>query len=186
MPALLVGLQQTFGLTVGSWEFIIGAIFVIIIAIVRRNRLDILAFLTAILTGVGIDIWLYLISLVFIPDQWLGKIAYLAMGVIFIGSGVSIYLQAKFSPTPPDGMQILIEEYFKIKVSTARTVFSAFIVTGAFFLNGPIGIGTIIMVFTLGPIIGFLYPIFQKYFMMLSGYPTVKVLDQQEAKNKTI
>ena len=97
IPSLQVGLQQTIGLTVGSWEFIIGVILVTIMAVVRRIRPDVLAFLSSFLTGLGIDMWLYIMKQVYIPGQLPGKIMFLCFGLISIGLGVSLYLQAKFS-----------------------------------------------------------------------------------------
>ena len=97
MPSLQVGLQQNMGLTVGTWEFLIGAILVTIMAVVRRSRPDVLAFLSSFLTGLGIDMWLFITRQVWIPELWVGKILFLCLGLIFIGLGVSLYLQAKFS-----------------------------------------------------------------------------------------
>ncbi|MEC1523244.1 hypothetical protein P9D43_14645 [Neobacillus niacini] len=167
MPSLQVGLQQTIGLTVGSWEFIIGAILVTIMAIVRRNRPDILAFLTSFLTGLSIDMWLYVTELVYIPEQLPGKILFLCFGLLFIGLGVSLYLQAKFSPAPPDGMILLLEEIWKMSRSTSRTLFSLAVVTLGFLFSGPVGIGTFIMVVSLGPIVAFFYPKVEKLFIKL-------------------
>jgi uncharacterized protein len=167
MPSLQVGLQQTIGLTVGSWEFIIGAILVTIMAIVRRSRPDILAFLTSFLTGLSIDMWLYVTEQVYIPEQLLGKILFLCFGLLFIGLGVSLYLQAKFSPAPPDGMILLLEEIWKMNRSTSRTLFSLAVVTLGFLFSGPVGIGTFIMVVSLGPIVAFFYPKVEKLFIKL-------------------
>ena len=158
MPSFQVGLQQSIGLTVGSWEIIVGAIFITIMAIVRRNRPDVFAFVTSFLTGLAIDMWLFVSRQVYIPEQLFGKILFLCLGLTFIGLGVSLYLQAKFSPAPPDGMILLLEEIWKLKRAVSRTVFSGAVVILAFFFGGPIGIGTLIMVICLGPIVAFFYP----------------------------
>lgn len=168
MPSLQVGLQQTIGLTVGSWEFIIGAILVTIMAIIRRSRPDILAFLTSFLTGLSIDMWLYVTEQVYIPEQLPGKILFLCFGLLFIGLGVSLYLQAKFSPAPPDGMILLLEEIWKMNRSTSRTLFSLAVVTLGFLFSGPVGSGTFIMVVSLGPIVAFFYPKVEKLFIKLN------------------
>jgi len=167
MPSMQVGLQQTVGLTVGSWEFIMGSVFVTIMAVVRRSRPDLLAFLTSFLTGLGIDMWLYVSKQVYIPDQLAGRILFLCFGLVFISLGISLYLQAKFSPAPSDGMIILLEEIWHLKRQTSRTIFSAMIVLLAFFLSGPVGIGTLIMVVSLGPIVAFFYPRMEQLFLRL-------------------
>ncbi|MBM4760959.1 DUF6198 family protein [Bacillus sp. B15-48] len=178
MPSLLVGMQQLFGLTVGSWEVIIGACLLVIISLVRRTRLDILAFFTSFIAGVAIDLWMYIIKQIYIPDLLLGKILYIIFGLVFIGIGVAMYLQSKFSPSPPDAMMLLIHEYMKLKLSTSRTLFSVIIVVSAYLIGGPIGIGTWIMVFGMGPVIGYFYPSMEKYFKKLSD--SVQPLDDEK------
>jgi len=86
MPSLQVGLQQTIGVTFGTWEFTIGAILITIMAVVRRKCPDVLAFLSSLITGLGIDMWLFVVKQVWIPNQWLDKILFLCFGLIFIGS----------------------------------------------------------------------------------------------------
>jgi uncharacterized membrane protein YczE len=80
-----------------------------------------------------------------------------------------MYLQSKFSPAPPDGMVLLFEEVWKLKRSTARTIFQMLILTLSFLFNGPIGVGTIIMVLLLGPVVGFLYPYVERYFLKMNN-----------------
>lgn len=172
VPSLQAGLQQTVGLTVGSWELIIGTVLVTIIAIVRRSRPDVLAFLSSFLTGLSIDMWLYLSKQVFIPDQLMGKLLFLCLGLLFIGLGVSTYLQAKFSPAPPDGMILLLEEIWRLKRSVSRTVFSLIVLIFAFFFHGPIGFGTFIMVVSMGPVVALFYPFMEALFNRLNDrYP---------------
>jgi uncharacterized protein len=171
MPSLQVGLQQTIGLTVGTWELMIGALLVTIMAVVRRSRPDVLAFLSSFLTGLGIDMWLSIVKQVWIPDQWFGKILFLCFGLIFIGLGVSLYLQAKFPPAPPDGMILLLEEIFKMNRSSSRTLFSGAVVVLALIFGGPIGVGTIIMVVSLGPVVAYFYPRMEKLFHRVNEYP---------------
>ena len=176
MPSLQVGLQQNMGLTVGTWEFLIGAILVTIMAVVRRSRPDVLAFLSSFLTGLGIDMWLFITKQVWIPELWVGKILFLCLGLFFIGLGVSLYLQAKFSPAPPDGMILLLEELFKMESCHFKDNLFGAVVVLAFFFSGPIGWGTLIMVVSLGPIVARFYPIMEKLFQRFTfsrGLPLV-------------
>lgn len=165
MPALNVAMAQNFGLTVGTWEYIFGALFIVIIAIVRKEKPDFLAFLTSFIAGVFIDLWLFTVKFIYIPEILLGKVLFMILGLLCLGLGVSIYLQGKLSPSPPDGMMLLIHEYGKIKLSTARTIFSVILVVIAFILGGPISIGTIIITFGLGPVIGLFFPRMENLFV---------------------
>lgn len=57
--ALLVGLSIKVGLTVGSWEIIIAFIMIFCNALLKRQRPEFLGLLTAFITGIGIDTWLF-------------------------------------------------------------------------------------------------------------------------------
>lgn len=57
--ALLVGLSLNVGLTVGSWEIIIALLLICCNSILKRHRPEILGVLTAFITGIGIDVWLF-------------------------------------------------------------------------------------------------------------------------------
>lgn len=172
MPSFQVGLQQTLGLTVGSWEFIVGAIFIAIIALVRREKPQVLAFLSSFLTGLGIDLWLFVGARVYIPEALMGKFFFLCMGLLFIGLGVSLYLQSQFPPAPPDGMVLLIEDVWQLHRAVSRTLFSTAIVLLAFLLGGPIGLGTLVMMVGLGPMVAFFYPKMELLFQKMNRHQT--------------
>jgi len=70
--SLLVGLNRTFGLTVGSWEVVVGLTMVLCNALAERKRPEYFALLTSLITGVGIDTWLFLLGDWVLPEEWIG------------------------------------------------------------------------------------------------------------------
>ena len=58
--ALLVGLSVNVGLTVGSWEVITALILICFNSFLKRKRPEFLGLLTAFITGIGIDMWLFI------------------------------------------------------------------------------------------------------------------------------
>lgn len=61
--ALLVGLSQKIGLTVGSWEIILAIILIILNSLLKKQRPEVLGLGTAFITGIGIDLWLFLLPI---------------------------------------------------------------------------------------------------------------------------
>lgn len=57
--ALLVGLAVHAGLTVGSWEVIIALLLIGCNSFLKRQRPEVSGLLTAFITGIGIDMWLF-------------------------------------------------------------------------------------------------------------------------------
>lgn len=158
IDALLVGLYNSFGLTVGSWEYIIGTVLLVINAIIVGQRPHLLALSTAVLVGFGIDFWLMvLVSADFLGIFWF-NIPVLLIGAIFSGLGISTYLQADFLPSPFDETMLVISQQLKISLFMAKTVLMTIFLILAFLFKGPIAIGTIFLLVFSGPLIGFFYP----------------------------
>src|SRR5699024_3600377 len=80
--ALLVRLHRTFGLTIGSWEFIVGGTMVLLNAIADTKRPEYFALITSFVTGLGIDSWLFLLGDVVVPSTWVGQSICLLLSLI--------------------------------------------------------------------------------------------------------
>ncbi|MER2169556.1 MAG: YitT family protein [Psychrobacillus psychrodurans] len=157
--ALLVGLAENIGLTVGSWEIILAIIIIMLNSLLINKRPELLGLVTAILTGVGIDLWLLLIEDIIIPELWLGKLIYFIIGLILLGLGTAIYLYTNFAPAPIDQLMLIIRELTKISILYSRTLQYLLFIVLAVIVNGPIGIGTVITLFIGGPILNYFMPL---------------------------
>lgn len=156
--ALLVGLFQTFGLTIGRWEIVVGLALVLFNAIAQRRRLEYLALLTSLLTGMGIDLWLFLLGDSISPATLFTQAACLILGVGIVGLGVAVNLQSDFAPNPMDRTMLVINELTGFNVAISRALISLVLVILAFLFNGPIGIGTVFSALFTGVFIKFFLP----------------------------
>ncbi|WP_066172801.1 YczE/YyaS/YitT family protein [Bacillus marinisedimentorum] len=161
--ALLVGMSQMVGLTPGSWEFLVGLGLIGINAIVMKKRLNLLALMTAFLTGAGIDFWLLVYGHTWQPEEMMGQWFVFLAGVVIVGFGISTYLQSRFAPMPLDESMLMLREMFNMKMWMAKMVLSLMFLILAWLVDGPIWLGTIVVVFLSGPVIGFFYPIMEKF-----------------------
>ncbi|KMM35894.1 YczE/YyaS/YitT family protein [Guptibacillus hwajinpoensis] len=160
--ALNVGLSNTFGLTVGSWVIIVGIILIIINAFLMKAWPDFLALITIVVTGAFIDFWLITVFENWqIQDVFVAYAVFVA-GVILIALGISIYLQAKFAVIPIDGLMLAIHSKTGLSIRTSKTVGELLALLAAVLFSGPIGVGTIIITFGIGPLVQFFYPTFEK------------------------
>ncbi|MEH7226209.1 membrane protein [Bacillus sp. JJ1566] len=160
--ALNVGLSEKIGLTVGNWVIIVGIIVMLVNALLLRERPAFLAIGTIILIGFFIDFWL-LVAL----DEWnleglLVKTLVLLGGLVVASLGISIYLQAKFPLSPLDNLMLAISKRFKLKFGVAKTIAETTGLILALLVGGPIGIGTLVVTFGIGPIIQFFFPYFER------------------------
>ncbi|WP_209124194.1 YitT family protein [Alkalihalobacillus sp. BA299] len=151
--ALSVGLSARFGWTVGTWVILIGVILIIINALLAWARPEIHSLITVILLGYFIDFWLLIvfqdIRLTELPIQ----AAVLLLGVTIMGLGIATYLQADFAIIPIDRLMLNLKRLFRLRLMGAKTLAEIIALIAALFIGGPIGIGTIVVTLSIGPLI---------------------------------
>lgn len=85
--AFLVGLAVHAGLTVGSWEVMIALLLIGCNSFLKRQRPEVSGMLTAFITGIGIDMWLFLLHFFVTPEQWYSKAICFGIGLVVTGLG---------------------------------------------------------------------------------------------------
>ncbi|MCT2535953.1 YitT family protein [Aquibacillus koreensis] len=161
--ALLVGLHRTFGLTIGSWEIVVGLTMVLCNALAEKKKPEYLALLTSLITGAGIDFWLFLIRGWIEPSSWIGQYICLTLGILLTGVGVATYLQSKFAPNPLDRSMLVMSKLTGWSVTYSRACISLVLVVLAFFFDGAIGIGTLINALVTGALITYFIPYVKRF-----------------------
>ncbi|WP_170885453.1 YczE/YyaS/YitT family protein [Bacillus alkalicellulosilyticus] len=160
--AFNVGLANKFGLTVGTWVIIVSISLIIINALLLRKRPEFESLVTSFLIGYFIDFWLLLVlrhlEIGYLPMQ---IVAFL-IGLVLISIGAASYLQARFAPIPVDGLMLAFRSLFGLSIMMAKMVTEIIAVILALIVAGPIGLGTILVAFLIGPLIQFWYTKIEK------------------------
>ncbi|SDM16812.1 YczE/YyaS/YitT family protein [Sediminibacillus halophilus] len=156
--ALLVGLYRTFGLTIGSWEIVVGFSMIVGNALARKSRPEFSALITSFITGAGIDGWIFLLNNRIEPETLVGQSVCFTAGLLCTAVGVATYLQSKIAPNPMDRSMIVITEITGWSVTYSRAMISIILVLLAFLCSGAIGPGTLINALFSGVLISFLLP----------------------------
>lgn len=157
--ALLVGLSKNVGLTVGSWEIILALLLIGSNSLLARQRPEILGLVTALITGIGIDMWLFLLHDIVSPDLWFSQAVCSTTGLVVVGLGTATYLHTNFAPIPVDRLTLIIKELTRKTVFFSRTLIYILFLMLAIIFNGPIGVGTLLTVCLGGYILHFFMPI---------------------------
>ncbi|NEW01401.1 YitT family protein [Bacillus megaterium] len=160
--ALLVGLSLNVGLSVGSWEMILACVLICGNALLSKQKPEVLGLLTAFITGLGIDVWLFLLESWAPFEMWYSKLCCFGIGLIIIGVGTSTYLHTNFAPIPIDRLTLIIQKLANTNLFLARTLIYFTFLLSAMLLNGPIGVGTLLTVFLGGVLLNFLCPLQKK------------------------
>lgn len=157
--ALLVGLSENVGLTVGSWEVIFAFIIICCNSILAKQIPEVLGLVTAFISGIGIDMWLFLFHTTVLPEVWYSKIVCMSIGMILIGLGTATYLHTNFAPIPVDRLTLIIKEMIRTSISISRTLIYLMFLLLAFIFDGPIGIGTLLTVGFGGILLNYFMPV---------------------------
>jgi uncharacterized protein len=158
------GLFLKFGLTIGTWSIIAGLIILLITGLATRSFPKIGAFLNMVLIGLFIDFFNFII-----PDTTslvLQSILF-AAGTIIVGYGIGLYVSADFGAGPRDGLMLLIVEKTGWKIQWVRNGIEVVVFLLGWLLGGPVGLGTVIIAFFLGSVVGISLPQCQRLLRML-------------------
>lgn len=161
---LHVGLYKNLGLTIGTWSIILGLLIVIVSSIVLKELPKIGTIANMLLTGTFIDFFNYIIPDVHSAGAQL--ICFIA-GIIILGIGDAIYITANLGAGPRDSLMLIAVDKMKMSITTARTAMEFIVAVAGYLIGGPIGIGTVIMVFALGPVIQYAMKYSDKFYQSL-------------------
>ncbi|MCZ4247896.1 YitT family protein [Bacillus amyloliquefaciens] len=177
--ALIVGLSVNAGLTVGSWEVIIAFLLICFNSMLKRQRPEFSGMITAFITGIGIDLWLFFLHRIITPEPWYGKAGCFAIGLVVIGIGTATYLHTNFAPIPVDRLTLIIRELTGRSIFFSRTVIYLVFFILALILKGPVGVGTFFTVCLGGIILHFFMPITGRWI------DSILTVSQKQEETKT-
>lgn len=161
--ALSVGLSVLSGFTVGTWVILVGIILIFVNAILLKTRPEFIALITVLILGYFIDFWLLFIFPNFVAELIALRIALLLSGVVLMGFGIAAYLQGKFAIIPIDRFMMAIQTRLKVSLMVGKTIAEITALVFAFIVGGPIGVGTIVVTLSIGPLIQIFFPYLERF-----------------------
>lgn len=153
--AFFVGIVAKLGLTVGIWVMLIQAFYLVFNSILSKKRIQFESVITVLLWGVIIDFQMgvTLKNVQLTEAVWTMQWGAFLAGIVLTGIGIGIYLTSKFPTMPYDGTMLIISERFHITLNVSRTILEGIGLAFAWIVGGPIGLGTVIMMLMIGPLI---------------------------------
>ncbi|KGX89431.1 hypothetical protein N781_09270 [Pontibacillus halophilus JSM 076056 = DSM 19796] len=161
--ALLVGMYRTLGLSIGSWEIIIGLTMIGCNAIIQKKKPELWAIFTSLVTGVGIDGWMHLLGPMFQAISIEEKVILLISSVVLSSLGIAVYVKADFALIPIDRLMLVLSERLPLGIGTIRLGIGLLLVLIALFVNGPIGVGTVLNAVVAGYLIQFFLHVLNRH-----------------------
>ena len=187
-------------ITFGLAEYIVqGILLIIMIIVVRRFKLTFIgAFMTTFFYGLVLDLFMYLMSL-FALDIVVLKIIFYIIGELLCAMGIAFIFQTYLIPEVYDLFVKEVSKKFNFNFSKTKIIYdiSSLVVAIAlsFILFGfgnfvGVGIGTIIIAFINGPLIGLFTKLYLKIFEFDDAFHKLKrrlkEMDDEATPNEDI
>jgi uncharacterized membrane protein YczE len=142
------GIADRTGLGVGTVVILVGVV-VLAMWLPLHERLGVGTVANAVLIGLVVNAWLSWTS----PPESLGlRIGLMLIGTPVMAAGVGLYIGAGLGPGPRDGVMTGLARRGR-PVWLVRTGIEASALAAGWLLGGTVGIGTIVFVTTIGPLV---------------------------------
>ena len=155
------GLSEKFDISIGLVIEGVG-LLLLLLWIPLRQRPGVGTILNAIEIGLVVNLTKPIIGE---PDQLLIRALMVVAGVIVIGLGSALYIGAGLGSGPRDGLMLGLSKRSiagrQISIRVARTAVEISVMVAGLFLGGSIGIGTLIFMFGIGPLVQLILPRFE-------------------------
>ncbi|OJU39790.1 MAG: hypothetical protein BGN97_00470 [Microbacterium sp. 69-10] len=155
---LAVGIAERTGLAFGVVTCLVAAV-VLLLWIPLRQRLGIGTVLNAVLIGPSADLTLGLVPPA--PSVWIGAPMFVG-GLVLLAFATGLYISADFGPGPRDGLMTGLVARTGRPVWMVRTVLEGGVLLIGFLLGGPVGVGTVLFAFGVGPLVGWFLAVFTR------------------------
>jgi uncharacterized membrane protein YczE len=151
---LALGVSGSTGLGYGLVTVLV-SILVLILWIPLRQRVGLGTLLNALLIGPSADLTLALVPAP--PSVWIGAPMFVA-GLVLLAFATGLYIAADFGPGPRDGLMTGLVRRTGWHVWIVRTLIEGSVLLVGFLLGGPVGVGTVLFAFGVGPLVGLFLP----------------------------
>lgn len=151
--AMYVGLSDHTGLSVGTWILLIGIFLILLNSVILKKMPEFLSVITILIIGSLIDFWLIVVFASFSPEDFALRVIMFIGAILIIALGISSYLQSNFARNPMDTLMMAIQYRTGRSLAFSKTVMEVTVLIIALLLGGPIGVGTFIVTFSIGPLI---------------------------------
>jgi uncharacterized membrane protein YczE len=141
------GLSRTFGLQVGTWAIIVGAV-VLLGWLPLRQRVGLGTVCNVAVIGLVINATMAIVPA---PHTLIVQIGTLVGAVVLNGIATGAYIGAGLGPGPRDGLSTGIAAR-GVSLRVVRTVVEVSVLALGWLLGGSVGVGTVVYALAIGPI----------------------------------
>ena len=154
--ALNMSVSAKLGMSFGFYQMCVNGIILVLVALVAKKLINLGTIVNMVGVGYVCEFFTGIYSEV-LPENpsVLVKTVAMLLGVFLLSLSASLYFNCDLGVSPYDALGFVMEEKTKLKYRWCRVATDLVCTAGAFVLGGPIGVGTVITAFFMGPVISF-------------------------------
>jgi uncharacterized membrane protein YczE len=153
---LSVGLFDLFGLSIGSWNIMIGFLLILVSFILDRTYVKWGTFVNAVIIGSFVDLFLWMDFLPQATHGWTDWLI-IVIGIVVMGIGGGLYNAAGLGAGPRDGFMMSISDKTGISIGKMRIITETSVLVIGLLIGGPVFIFTFVFTFIQSPIFQYVY-----------------------------
>lgn len=150
-------IAKTIGWSLGNWQATLNIILLIIVVIFGGRNLGFGTLANMFLVGYSIDFFSWVWSMVLpagLFDSMPVRIVVLVPALVVFVFAVAVYVDMNMGTSPYDAMPLIIAKRLpKVPFKVVRIAFDAVVTLIGILFGGTLGIVTVLMILTLGPVI---------------------------------
>ena len=154
--ALNMSISAKLGISFGFLQMCVNGVVLVLVALTADRLINVGTIVNMVGVGYVCEFFTSIYNQ-FLPQEnpFAVRLVLMALGVFLLSLSASLYFNCNVGVSPYDALGIVMEEKTKLKYRWCRVVTDLICTGVAFLLGGPIGIGTVVTAFFMGPIISF-------------------------------
>lgn len=154
--ALNMSISEMLGISFGFWQMCLNGAILILVGIVSQKLISMGTVFNMIGVGYVCEFFTNIYDAILPTEKTLAvRIVCMALGVFLLSLSASLYFNCKLGVSPYDALGFVMEEKTKFKYKWCRVATDLICTASAIAMGGPVGVGTIVTAFFMGPVVSF-------------------------------
>ncbi len=154
--ALNMSISEKLGISFGFWQMCLNGAILVVVAFVSQKLISVGTVFNMIGVGYVCEFFTNIYDTILPAEKSLAvKILCMALGVFLLSLSASLYFNCRLGVSPYDALGFVMEEKTKLKYKWCRVATDLICTASAILMGGPVGVGTVVTAFFMGPVVSF-------------------------------
>ncbi len=154
--AFNMSISEKLGIGFGTFQMCMNGAVLVLVALTSKKLINLGTVVNMVGVGYVCEFFTEIYDQ-FLPTEipFASQFVFMALGVFLLSLSASLYFNCNLGVSPYDALGFVMEEKVKLKYKWSRVITDLVCTAIAFVMGGPIGIGTVVTAFFMGPVIAF-------------------------------